>query len=169
MQTPDPNQPQQPFEPPQPTSSYAQSPQVGAPIPPPTDQMTGYNPYAATVAPGANNSGMGAASVLPEELKGLNGGAFLLSLFWSIAHSTWIGLLCLVPYLGWIMCFILLFKGNEFAWQNRKWESIEQFKKVQQIWLYWGIGVIVVSLVLGFGFGILGALFASRTPTNLPQ
>lgn len=93
-----------------------------------------------------NTSGQGAAAVVPEEIKGWNWGAFFLSAIWSIAHSVWIGLLALVPYAGIIMAVILGVKGSEWAWQNRRFESVEQFKTVQKKWAMWG--VIIFALVI---------------------
>lgn len=45
------------------------------------------------------------------------------------------------------MPFYLGVKGNELAWEHRKFESVEQFKEVQRKWMYWGIGVFVASIV----------------------
>ncbi len=61
------------------------------------------------------------------------------------------------------MNFVLGFKGNEWAWQNRKWDSIEHFKTVQKIWMKWGIGVIVVLVVLPIIAAILFPVFAAAT------
>lgn len=101
-----------------------------------------------------NTSGGGPNATVPDEIKGWNWGALLLAPFWSIAHNVWIGLLCLVPYAGFIMIILLGLKGNEWAWQNRKFESIEQFKEVQRIWTYWAIAIIglgaLYSVILGF-------------------
>ncbi len=86
-----------------------------------------------------NDSGEGEDSELPPQLRGLNWAAFFLGWIWGIAHNLLISLLTLIPYVGFIMNFVLLFKGNEWAWQNRRFKSVEHFKKVQRIWLVWGI------------------------------
>ena len=39
------------------------------------------------------------------------------------------------------MPFVCGFKGNEWAWQNRRWDNVQQFKDVQRIWTYWGVGL----------------------------
>lgn len=96
-----------------------------------------------------NTSGQGATSVVPDEIKGWNWGAFLMNWTWSIGNQTWIGLLALVPYAGLIMAIILGVKGSEWAWQNRRFESVEQFKTVQRIWAYWGLGIFIVGLLAG--------------------
>lgn len=126
------------------------------PIPEPTGQVAGIpNAYSGT-----NDSGTGPTAVLPAELQGFNVGAFFMNWIWAIAHKTWIGLICLIPCVGLIMSIVLGIKGNEYAWQNRRWESIEQFKATQKVWMYWGIGLFAVAVVLqiisiiaGFAFG----------------
>lgn len=95
-----------------------------------------------------NDSGSGTTAVLPEELRGWNWGAFCLSWVWGCGHSTWIAFLAWVPYLGLIMLIVLGVKGNEWAWQNRRWESPEHFRATQRVWANWGIGLWVASLVL---------------------
>lgn len=91
---------------------------------------------------------------IPEGVKGWSWGAFFLSWIWAIGNRTWIGLLALVPYIGFIMAIILGVKGREWAWKNKEWESVEHFNRVQKKWSFWG-----VFLVVGFfGIGILAAI-----------
>jgi len=100
--------------------------------------------------------------VPPEIVGKLNWGAFLLTLFWSIAHNVWIGLLVLIPYVGWIMPFVLLFKGNEMAWKSRRFESVQHFMLVQSIWTKWGVGLTVTCL----GLWILLIIFMAALATG---
>lgn len=78
-----------------------------------------------------NNSGQGSlfdsSVLLPEEIKGWNWGAFLLSPFWVLSNRVWIGLLAWVPLVGFWIAIALGVKGNEWAWKSRRWESIDQF------------------------------------------
>lgn len=113
---------------------------------------------------GLNNSGQPGAQ-LPAELAGVNFGAFFLNWIWAIAHNYWLGLLCLVPCVGFVMQFYLLFKGNELAWQSRRFDSVAQFKEVQHKWMLWGIGLTVASCVL---YGIFTAI-AIATGATAPQ
>lgn len=93
--------------------------------------------------------------VLPPGIKGWSWGFFLLSFIWAIGNKTWIGLLALVPVLGLPVPFILGFKGREWAWKNKQWESVEHFNRVQRNWSRWGVGVILMTLSLyGVAFGI---------------
>jgi hypothetical protein len=111
-------------------------------------------------APFANNSGYGnildSSIAVPEEIKGWNWGAFLLSAFWPFTNRVWIGLLCWAPQAGWMMAFVLGAKGNEWAWKSRRWRSIEQFKAHQRGWAIAGILFgIPVSLMLWLAMFVL--------------
>lgn len=101
----------------------------------------------------SNTSGMGDQSVVPEEVKGWSWGGFLWSWIWAIGNNTWIGLLALVPFGNAIMPFILGIYGREWAWKNKKWESIESFKKVQKNWALWWLLVPVILALFGIFFG----------------
>ena len=92
---------------------------------------------------------------MPEGIKGWSWGAFLLNWVWAIGNRTWVGLLALVPYVGFIMCIVLGFKGREWAWQNKSWDSLEQFQKAQKRWSRWGIGIFLGIFILGFLAAIL--------------
>lgn len=96
----------------------------------------------------ANDSGTGRKAILPESLQGLNWGALFLTIFWGLAMKvprTW---LCLIPGLGFLMPFLFLFKGNEWAWQHRFWDSPEHFKRVQSVWAWAGLLVLIVFWIL---------------------
>jgi tripartite-type tricarboxylate transporter receptor subunit TctC len=41
-----------------------------------------------------------------------------------------------IPIISIIIAVILLVKGNKWAWQSRRWDSIEHFKRTQKIGLY---------------------------------
>ena len=80
------------------------------------------NIYAAPQAAydekaGGNTSGLGKLYPTPPEISGWSWGAFFLNWIWAIGNRTWIGLLALVPYVGFIMCIALGVKGREWAWQ----------------------------------------------------
>jgi hypothetical protein len=98
-----------------------------------------------------NTSGQGKGAAIPVELKGWNWGAFLMNWVWGIFNKTYIALLTFVPLVGMFMPFVLGFKGNAWAWRNKKWESIEHFRKVQRKWAMWGVITLVVSLVVSAG------------------
>lgn len=111
----------------------------------------------------ANTSGQGANAVVPAEIQGLNWGAFLLNWIWGIGNSTWIALLCFIPVVNIIMAFALLFKGNEWAWRNKQWQSVEHFKATQRKWAIAGLAILVLGVVLGCLFGGLGAILGAAS------
>ena len=117
------------------------------------------NPYQppraelADVTPGENNSGGGKSIEVPAGVKGWSWGAFLWNWIWSIFNKTWIGLLALIPYVGFIVGIYLGFKGRELAWRNKRWESLEHFNRVQRKWSLWGLLIIGIALL-----GIVAAI-----------
>ena len=98
-----------------------------------------------------NNSGQGKMAMLPPQLYGWNWGAFFLNWIWGIGNNTFIALLCLFPLINIVMIFVLGAKGNEWAWQNKQWQNIEHFKRVQKLWAIWGF----VLFALGIIFSVL--------------
>jgi hypothetical protein len=102
------------------------------------------------VPPAGNTSGQGSSAVIPKEIGGWNWGAFLLGWIWGVGNSVWIGLLTLIPYLGFIMNIILGVKGSEWAWRYKRWDGVEHFKRTQSTWTKWGVGIVlgVIALVI---------------------
>lgn len=96
-----------------------------------------------------NTSGQGKSAVVPEEVKGLAWGAFFWSWIWGLFNRTWIALLVLVPIAGLVVWIMLLFKGREWAWRNKRWDSVEHFNKVQRNWAKAGLIVLFVPFLLG--------------------
>jgi hypothetical protein len=116
-----------------------------------------YQPPQSTVddvMTGENNSGGGSSVIPPPGIKGWSWGAFLLNWIWAIGNKTWIGLLCFIPYVGFVMSIYLGVKGRELAWRNKRWDSIEHFNAVQKKWSWWAV-VLIVGV---FGIGILAAI-----------
>jgi hypothetical protein len=109
-----------------------------------------------------NNSGQGKGIDLPEGIKSWSWGCFFLNWIWAIGNRTWIGLLALIPYVGFVMAIVLGFKGREWAWQNKRWDSIEHFQRVQKSWSFWGVLLVVGVTVLGVLSAILIPMFAGN-------
>ncbi len=102
-----------------------------------------------------NTSGGGPSAVVPAEIQGWNWGAFLLNWIWAAVHKAWLGLV-LSLFLGIVGGIVCGLKGNEWAWQNNRYRSIEHFRESQATWTKWG----VIILVVGFGLGVLGAIIS---------
>lgn len=107
------------------------------------------------------------SKVVPPEVKGWNWGAFMFSWIWGIFNNVWIALLCLIPGVHLVMCWILGFKGNDWAWQNKDWPSVEAFHAYQRKWAFWGtmgfIALLVLFLIIPFG------LMGWKLSTEMPQ
>lgn len=103
---------------------------------------------------------------LPPEIRGWNWGAFFMSWLWGIFNKVWISLIVLVLPVIWN--FVLGAKGNEWAWRNKSWDSVEHFKRTQRTWAIvglilfllglaiWAIYVIVFVVIMGGAFAGMG-------------
>jgi hypothetical protein len=103
-----------------------------------------------------NTSGQGDTADVPPEIIRWNWGAFFLNWIWGIRNKTYIAFLCLMPIVGFVMMIVLGMKGNEWAWQNKRWESIDQFLHEQKIWTKCGLLFAVILIFLG----ILGLILS---------
>jgi len=110
-----------------------------------------------------NTSGQGKGSAIPPEIKKWNWGAFFLCWIWGLGNNVFIALLALIPGLNLIMSIILGIKGNEWAWQNKYWDSIDDFKRIQRRWAWWGLGIFLFLVLLSF------LVVISSTPAESPQ
>ena len=95
-----------------------------------------------------NTSGRGALAVVPREVGGWGWGAFLLNWIWGLFNQVYIALLMFVPVVNIVMMFVLGAKGREWAWRNKRWDSVEQFRRVQRGWAI--AGVVVWALFIAF-------------------
>ncbi len=133
--------------------------------------------------PEENSSGMGKFQEVPGEVEGWSWGAFFWTWLWSIFNRTWVGLFALLPVVvgygltkigpiggpnaGWVRPCLLAFSfavllalhyllgmnGRKWAWQNRRWNDVAHFKRVQR---YWSIAAAVGALVLTLAGAYLG-------------
>jgi hypothetical protein len=111
-----------------------------------------------------NTSGQGATAIVPAELRGWNWGAFLMHWIWGIGNNTLIALLMFVPMVNLVMPFVLGAKGNSWAWQNKRWESVTEFKSTQRKWAIWGVALylLIVALLVATFFGIAASIKSSE-------
>lgn len=101
----------------------------------------------------------------PQELQKFNWGAFFLTWIWGIGNKSYIALWALlscivsaIPLIGVLAIGFNIWlgiKGNEYAWQNKNWESVEQFNNVQKKWVIAGGIVWAFFFILGILAGIM--------------
>lgn len=121
-----------------------------------------------------NTSGLGSSSVVPEGVRGWNWGAFLLGWIWAIGNKAWIGVF--LGLFAWIINIVatqsdtewmgllinvvtgvvLGLKGSKWTWQNKRWDSVEHFKRTQKKWCNWGIVVFIVTIIISVIIGFSG-------------
>lgn len=107
---------------------------------------------AATVIADENSSGGGSGVSVPPNASGLCWGGFFLGWIWAVFNRSWLGLLGLIPVLSLPVALVLLFKGRDWAWRNKRWQSVEHFNEVQRKWSIAGIVVAVIGGFLWFQF-----------------
>lgn len=98
-----------------------------------------------------NTSGQGTKAIVPAEIDKWNWGAFLLNWIWGIGNNTFIALLMFVPFVNFIVPFVLGVKGSAWAWRNKEWESIEHFQNVQKKWVLWAVIAYLFFIVSSVG------------------
>lgn len=113
-----------------------------------------------------NTSGCKEQAIIPDEIKKWNWGAFWFSCIWGLFNRTYISLLALIPILNIIVAFYLGAKGNELAWRNRNWSSIEEFKNEQKTWSIGG-WVVASLLILYVGYNFVEVNNANRVTSNI--
>jgi len=88
---------------------------------------------------------------VPQEIKGWNWGAFMFNAFWGIGNKTYLPLLSLAPFIGWIWPIIVGIKGNEWAWKKSGYanvpEDIRLFKATQATWNRAGIFAFIIGVI----------------------
>ena len=94
-----------------------------------------------------NTSGQGKDAPVPPEIDRWNWGAFLLTWIWGLANNVLVSLLMLVPCVVFVMPFVLGARGSRWAWQRRRWESVEQFQRVQRQWAQVGLALLGAALL----------------------
>jgi TPR repeat protein len=96
-----------------------------------------------------NTSGQGKSALVPPEIDRWNWGAFLLSWIWGLGNGVYIALLMFVPFVNFVMVFVLGAKGSAWAWKHKRWESVEHFKRAQRLWAIAGLIVLVLAIAMG--------------------
>ena len=93
----------------------------------------------------------------PQELKRFNWGAFLLNWIWGIMHKQYLTLLyfvaCFIPVIGPLAISIWFgFTGNKWAWESKKWNSVEEFNEAQKTWVRLWFVLVTLGLILTLKF-----------------
>jgi len=107
------------------------------------------DPIAAAPSPtstSGNTSGQGSTAVVPEEVKGWSWGGFLMTWIWGVFNGVWLSLLALM--FPAIMSIVLGIKGREWAWQSKKWDSVEHFNRTQKNWAVAGLILTVIPIAV---------------------
>jgi len=90
------------------------------------------------------------------EIRRWNWGAFFLTWVWGIGNHTYVALWALVPVLTPVMSFVLAAKGSEWAWNRRRWDSVDAFRRTQRAWAICGVAFCLSAVALA------GVVIAAR-------
>lgn len=127
----------------------------------PSPRPKNFGQTAQAPQTGENNSGQGPNTPVPDIVaRKFNWGAFLLSWIWGLGNNTYITLLIFatilvawIPIIGWLIslgvCIWFGTKGNEWAWQNKRFQSVEHFHEYQKKWAIAGGILYLVSIIIG--------------------
>ncbi len=66
--------------------------------------------------------------------------------------------LSFIPLVGLGWAIYLGVKGNELAWQSKRWNSIEHFRGTQRTWTRVALAVVLVSILITCACAVLGGL-----------
>jgi hypothetical protein len=110
-----------------------------------------------------NNSGMTESTIVPEKVKGWSWGAFVFVWLWGIPNKSFLTLFTLIPYAGILWRIFCGVKAKEWAWQNNKWDSVEEFNRIQKIWDISGILTILAIVAISVAL----CLYESKHPGTI--
>ena len=161
---------------------------AGAPIASPTGgprTLAGTGAYSVYGGGDPENTSGGGADVeVPKGARSwFNLGAFLFPVLWchSMGMPSWgtaIFVLNIasryIPYVYFVklpVCVYLCVMGNRMAWQNRRFNSIEDFRRCQMIWgivsaVVWGLLVLAGFLFYSWVFSQFTHASNSMAPTS---
>lgn len=131
------------------------SPPAQQPVYAPPPQQAGYptpSPYTAD-----NTSGQGPTAALPPEVEqmGWSWGGFGLNWIWGIGNKTMIALLALIPCVNIFVAIWLGLSGHKLAWQNRRFDSLQQYQETMRSWNTWGLWIFIATLVINVIQGLI--------------
>ncbi len=133
----------------------------------PTNNRTAAVPWANSLAHAAleNTSGRPCApSELPEEARKLSWGAFWFTWIWGLCNGVPLALISLL--LPIVFNFVLLFKGREWAWEGKRWDSEEHFARVQYAWGLWGAILVGIATLMWLLLVLIIVLAAGETAAS---
>ena len=111
----------------------------------------------------------------PPQVQGWNWGAFLLNWIWGLFNLTAgkAALGVLIVFLGaflagipgLIWAIVLGIKGNEWAWQEKRWQSVQHFQSTQRKWAWASLIVLIASVVVSVVAVVLLGLLGGTSTT----
>ena len=150
------------------------------------NQIDSFFPYTppspiGTIVDVSKTMAQQASSAEPLNLSKWSWGAFTLSWIWGFFNGCWWMFLVnfgffLLNMFAWVVPLVGIFvtianlgisilfgmKGTEWAWNNRKWDSISAFNQTQDIWNKVGLALFVFSWIVILLFVIISLATISQ-------
>lgn len=108
---------------------------------------------------------------LPSELKQYNWGAFLIAFIWGWFNgmpknisviatvlwvASWIPVINILTSIGYFGLSIWAgTQGNQWAWNYKKWDSVESFNKYQQKWVVFPLAISAIIIGIGIFISLI--------------
>jgi hypothetical protein len=96
---------------------------------------------------------------IPDNLYQWNWGAFFFGWFWAVCNGIYWPLIFFIPFFGLIadpiIRIILGINGSKWAWERRKWQSVEHFTRVQHNWAMAALWIFLGSIILLIKFVVI--------------
>ena len=99
-----------------------------------------------------NNSGQGDVPSVKVVTDKFNWGAFILTWIWGIHYKKWVTLLIfpaiLIPPIALVLQIWFGIVGNKWAWQSKRYKSIQEFHDIQKKWATVGVWIIIINIIV---------------------
>ena len=99
-----------------------------------------------------NNSGQGDVPVVKVVTDKFNWGAFFFTWIWGICYKKWITLIIIpcsfIPLVPLGLCIWFGIQGNKWAWQSKRYRSIQEFHEIHKKWAIAGLSLFIAGIVV---------------------
>jgi len=95
-----------------------------------------------------------------------------IPLIWGIVNHVWGSLVILLGKIPFVGLFVVIgvviwlgSSGHRLAWQNRRFDSLAQFRETMAVWNTWGVVLFIINMIALIGvfvFGFSEGLSGSR-------
>jgi len=152
-----------------PTGAAPSQPPSPSQPPPPSQPAPGPIPEYGTPADTTFGARAVPYSVSPTQLAGWNWGAFVFTWIWGLNHKAYLTLLSMIPYVGFAVAIYCGIKGNQWAWESGRFNSIQELEDCQAVWRTWAFVMIALWVAIILLAILLPVFFAGSNGVQRPR